>query len=305
MTENLVQEFQDADNSLCFLLSNHRNSGTQMNTVNIQGSTLCWGTIHLIRLGFSDWLWLESGPDAGSLLGVRAWGAEKRLISQERTMSLFYGTWKQLHRLDAVGWWESGLGAHVWAQWYDSEALCLCVSSGDVSLLHSKSHLWTFQTLLITTTQCVYITWFFPQLSHSSCLVNIHFPHVKKVLRTMSQAPDAPMLKSQTENLGVFPVWVLWSPDLHLSLSVEILVMDQGVPASVFLPGGTRAPQVQTMSSTVRWSQWSRNPGQIEAGYHQVWHGHYCERDWHPPGQFTDLRAVIPGLDRTGQICWC
>ena len=25
-------------------------------------------------------------------------------------MSLFYGTWKQLHRLDAVGWWESGLG---------------------------------------------------------------------------------------------------------------------------------------------------------------------------------------------------
>ena len=56
-------------------------------------------------------------------------------------MSLFYGTWKQLHRLDAVRWWESGLGAHVWAQWYDSEALCLCVSSGDVSLLHSKSHL--------------------------------------------------------------------------------------------------------------------------------------------------------------------
>ena len=40
-------------------------------------------------------------------------------------MSLFYGTWKQLHHLDAVGLWESGLGAHVWAQWCDSEALCL------------------------------------------------------------------------------------------------------------------------------------------------------------------------------------
>ena len=42
-------------------------------------------------------------------------------------MSLFCGTWKQLHHLDAVGLWESGLGAHVWAQWCDSEALCLSV----------------------------------------------------------------------------------------------------------------------------------------------------------------------------------
>ena len=53
----------------------------------------------------------------------------------------------------------------------------------------------------------------------------------------MAQAFDPPMLKSQTENLGVFPVWLLWTPDLHLSLSVEILVMEQRVPASVFLPG--------------------------------------------------------------------
>ena len=45
-----------------------------------------------------------------SLLGLRAGGAEKRQISQERTMSLFYGTWKQLHHLDAVGLWESGSG---------------------------------------------------------------------------------------------------------------------------------------------------------------------------------------------------
>ena len=127
MTEYLVQEVEDADTSLCFLLSSHRNSGTPVNTVNIQGSTLCWGTIHLIKLGFSDWLWLESGPDAGSLLGVRAGGAWKRLISQDRIMSLFYGTWKQLHHLDAVGLCESGLGAHVWAQWCDSDALCLCV----------------------------------------------------------------------------------------------------------------------------------------------------------------------------------
>ena len=60
-------------------------------------------------MGFSDWLWLESGPDARFLLRVWAVGAEKRLISQERTMSLFYGTWKQLHHLDVVGLCESGL----------------------------------------------------------------------------------------------------------------------------------------------------------------------------------------------------
>ena len=188
--------------------------------------------------------------------------------------------------------------------WFWS-SVSVCVSSGDVSLLHSKSHLWTFQTLLITTIQCLYITWFFPQLSHSSCLVHIHFPHVKKVLRTVAQALDPPMLKSQTENLGVFPVWLPWTPKLHLSLSIEILVMEQGVPASVFLPGGTRAPQVQTVPIVVRGSQWSGNPEQIEADYHQLWHGPYCERDWHPPGQFTDLRAVSPGLDSRGQICWC
>ena len=42
-------------------------------------------------------------------------------------MCLFSGTWKQLHHLDDVGLCESGLGAHVWAQWCDSGALCLCV----------------------------------------------------------------------------------------------------------------------------------------------------------------------------------
>ena len=107
------------------------------------------------------------------------------------------------------------------------------------------------------------IFYLIPQFSLSSCLVNVHFPHVKKVLRTMAQALDPPMLKSQTDNVGVFPVWLLWTLDLHLSLSIEILVMEQGVPASLFLPGGTRAPEVQTVSIIVRWSHWSRNPGKI------------------------------------------
>jgi len=48
----------------------------------------------LMKVGFSCWLWLERCPDAGFLQGMRAGGAGKRLISQERTMSEFYGPWK-------------------------------------------------------------------------------------------------------------------------------------------------------------------------------------------------------------------
>ena len=98
---------------------------------------------------------------------------------------------------------ESGLGAHVWAPWCDPEALCLRVSSGDVSLLHSTSHL----TLNTSHHQCtVTILYLIPQFSHSLCLVNVHFPQVKKVLRTMAQGLDPPMVKRQTDNVGVFPV---------------------------------------------------------------------------------------------------
>ena len=155
--------------SLCFLLCNRRNLGKPANTVNIQGSWCCWGAIQQIKVEFSDWLWLETGPDARFLLRVWAVGAEKRLISQERTMSLFYGTWKQLHHLDVVGLCESGLGVHVWAQvmWF-CRSVSVCVASGCVSLLHSTSQLWTFKTLLTTTANWPYITWFFPQLSLSS-----------------------------------------------------------------------------------------------------------------------------------------
>ena len=66
-------------------------------------------------LGLSCQLAFQSHPDAGFLWGVKTGGPEKRLISQKRTMSMFYGTWKQLHHLDTVGLCESGLGAHVWA----------------------------------------------------------------------------------------------------------------------------------------------------------------------------------------------
>ena len=66
-------------------------------------------------LGLSCQLAFQSHPDAGFLLGVKTGGPEKRLISQKRTMSVFYGTWKQLRHLDTVGFCESGLGTHVWA----------------------------------------------------------------------------------------------------------------------------------------------------------------------------------------------
>ena len=102
-----------------------------------------------------------------------------------------------------MGLCELGLGAHEWAQWYDSEALYLCISSGDVSLLHNSPE----NFLNISHNQCtVTILYLIPQFSHFSCLVNVHFPHVKKVLRTMAQALDPPMLKRQTDNVGVFPV---------------------------------------------------------------------------------------------------
>ncbi len=42
-------------------------------------------------------------------------------------MSVFYGTWKQLHHLDVVGLCESGLGALCESRWCDSEVLCLWV----------------------------------------------------------------------------------------------------------------------------------------------------------------------------------
>ena len=140
-----MQKIQDAEKLTLFSSLESQESRKPVNTVNIQGSSFCWGTIQQIKVEFSDWLWLESGPDARFLRRVWAVGVEKRLISQERTMSLFYGTWKQLHHLDVVGLCESGWGVHVWAQvvWFWS-SVSVCVASGDVSLLHSTSQLWTF-----------------------------------------------------------------------------------------------------------------------------------------------------------------
>ena len=79
--------------------------------------------------------------------------------------------------------------------------LYVCVSSGDTSLLQNTRQLWTVSTLLITTGQCLYITWLFPQLSHSSSLVNIHFPQMEMLLRKTAQALD---LLSGQAKLGTY-----------------------------------------------------------------------------------------------------
>ena len=67
-----------------------------------------------MMVGLSCRLWLERCTDAGFLQGVRA-GGENKTDLPGRTMSVFYGTQKQLHQLDAVALCESGLGTQVWA----------------------------------------------------------------------------------------------------------------------------------------------------------------------------------------------
>ena len=148
--------------------------------------------------GLSFQLALQSHPDAGFLRG----GPEKRLISQKRTMSVFYGTWKQIHHLDTVGFCESDLGHMCGPMCCHSEALCVCVSSGDVSLLHNTSQLWIVSTVLIPTGHCLYIIWLFPQLSHSSSLVNIHCPQMEMVLRKTAQALDLLSGQAKLETYG-------------------------------------------------------------------------------------------------------
>ena len=136
--------------------------------------------------------------------------------------------------------------------------LYVCVSSGDTSLLQNTRQLWTVSTLLITTGHCLYITWLFPQLSHSSSLVNIHFPQMEMVLRKTAQALD---LLSGQAKLGTYG----WSQCICSGLLTQPWDPEswsKGVLASPFMPRGTRPPEVQIVSIIVRWAQWSWNPGQ-------------------------------------------
>ena len=107
--------------------------------------------------------------------------------------------------------------------------VCVCMFPQDMFPLTQHKSTENFLNTSCHTAPCLYITWFFPQLSHSSSLVNIHFPQ-KDLLLKNGPSSWLPKWKSQTEDLRVVPVCLLWTPDLNLSLSFEILVMEQGGP---------------------------------------------------------------------------
>ena len=133
---------------------------------------------------------------------------------------------KQLHHLDAVGLCESGLGGHVVGFWG-----CVCVSflRRYFPLTQNKSTVKFLNT------------------SHHHSTLAIHYlilfstqPFLKFGEYSFSSVGDGAekngasfwpsKWKSQTEDLGVIPMWLLWTPDLHWSLSLEILVTEQGCP---------------------------------------------------------------------------
>ena len=123
--------------SHCYLLSSHRHLQLPVDMVNIQGSSLCWWRwCSLAGSGWRGALMLDSYRGEG-------WGYRKETDLKERAMSVFSGPWEQLHHLDSVDLYEAGFETQVWAHvvWFWSS---VCVSSGDVSLLHSSSQLETF-----------------------------------------------------------------------------------------------------------------------------------------------------------------
>ena len=82
-----------------------------------------------------------------------------------------------------------------------SETLCVCFlrryfpltkHKTAVNCLNTSHHHWTLS---------IY-SWLFPQLSHSSSLVNIHFPQMEMVLRKTAQALDPLCGQANWEPMG-------------------------------------------------------------------------------------------------------
>ena len=92
--------------SHCLILSSHRHMEQSLNTVNIQGSSLCWGILTAL-FGELPWCWIPPG-DVG-------WGCREETDDPGKNSVCVLWSLKQLHHLDAVGLCESGFGAHVWA----------------------------------------------------------------------------------------------------------------------------------------------------------------------------------------------
>ena len=121
-----------------FLLSTHRhpNQPMSMGHSSVEEKSNWWRWGSLADSGWRGALMLDSYRGEG-------WGYRKETDLKERAMSVFSGPWEQLHHLDSVDLYEAGFETQVWAHvvWFWSS---VCVSSGDVSLLHSSSQLETF-----------------------------------------------------------------------------------------------------------------------------------------------------------------
>ena len=260
MTENLVQEVQDADTSRLFPSlqsqefwdANEHGKYSGINTLLRYNPSDKAGVLWLALVGEWPWCWIPT------------WGAGWRCIEEtdlsgkNNVFILWYLGATTSFRCCGFVWIGVGgpcVGPVVWF-W----------SSVSVHFLRRcfplRQHKSRENFLDTSPHQCTVtiLTWFL-----SSAI-----PHVWLMFifltwrRCWGQWPKLLTLHCWKANRQrwVFPVWLLWTPKLHLSLSVEIPVVVHGVPSSVFLPGRTRAPEVQTVSIILRWSQWSRNPGQ-------------------------------------------
>ena len=138
-----------------------------------------------MKVGLSCWLWLERCPDAGFLQG---WG----LRVQKRD-------WSQGRSNVCIQWslgttTSSRFCGFVWSRIWDPSVgscgvilkLCVCFLRRCFPLTQLKSTRNFLNTY--HHSNWPYITWFFLQLSHSSSLVNMHFPQMEMVLRKMAQA---------------------------------------------------------------------------------------------------------------------
>ena len=120
-------------------------------------------------------------------------------------------------------------------------------------LLNNKPVNFLFAKSLITTAHCLCI----PAYAFNITQVQFMHPSVmhqsaERVQGSVFSALDLPS-KRQTENLGV-PMWLLWTPDLHLSLSHENL--SHGARGSLHLClclEVLAAPEVQILPILIRW----------------------------------------------------
>ena len=149
-----------------------------------------WGS--LADSGWRGALMLDSYRGEG-------WGCREETDLKERAMSVFNGPWEQLHHLDSVDLYEAGFETQVWAHvvWFWS-SVCFLRRCFPLTQLKSTRNFLN----IYHHSNWPYITWFFLQLSHSSSLVNMHFPQMEMVLRKNGPSSSSPKRKSELRTWG-------------------------------------------------------------------------------------------------------